>query len=91
MPLAKQATEMTAALWNRVEPERQKKVAALGIRVLACESFPERVTGNGLASSRSRGAAQNGNWIQEANNRRTVSCATEDLIRHHLTSQGLRP
>src|SRR5580692_9838786 len=52
------------------------------IRVLAREGFPERVTGGGLAASKSRGAAQNGNCAGKANNRGPVS-GTE--IRLHLT------
>jgi hypothetical protein len=39
MPLAKQATEMTATLWNRVESERQKKVAALAFEYWLARTF----------------------------------------------------
>ena len=39
MPLAKQATEMTATLWNRVESDRQKKVAALAFEFWLARAF----------------------------------------------------
>jgi hypothetical protein len=83
--MTKQATEMSGTLRGLVKSERPPENRGAGVRVLAGESFPGWITGNGLAPGRPGSSAQAGRSIEKANNSWTVSVAAESSIPQDLT------